>query len=613
MNDEEEDDEEEVSSSDQDTLSSSLINKNDSNSEDEELNNTEPSTTNNKKDENNAAQANTITANTASNTNVETVVNELNNNNNNNKNILTENRINKKPSNNGLETNVTNGNTAKSHNNNNNINNGDSIEKTINEPQLNISLLEMERKAVKINREEDCRVTFSGRGLQEYYEKNDNSVVLEEIMRCFKSRTENHRIDKIKRCRIYYDEESKQYALLIVARNKVDANKLKGKWPTNAFGSGITRIRNKDVWTICLDLKEELSDEIVKELKQLGIVNPTRHSSFATNKPSLLIKANVNSMEMFLKLFRTGIWLNGKHIDIFPWIYPPRLCNTCGKYGHNDYDTACKTPTGGIKCLKCGAAHSTTGCQIKNSSELLCYFCHQDGENDNHAAFSGFECYRFKLEQVKHNRYVIELLQDAGLINHEFEALKQHVQSAARNKKLIKPTRIGNNNANEIKLDQNTLNQLEKFIVNRFNTGIMPKMREENENLRKTVNKQIDTLTSKLKTVSNRIEAVVDTVNAHGEYIVKLVDNNVVENILEIRKDQLAQFAESKRTNELLAKLLNGNNNSATSGMSSNRLTLQPQTPATLRNTNTNNAQMNKKRPNTEYENNNTQIGSGNI
>jgi len=433
--------------------------------------------------------------------------------------------------------------------------------KTVNEENLDISLLENERKAVKFSREEDCRLTFTGSGLQEYFEKENNESIMNEVLRCFKNRSSKLRVDKIKKCRIYFDEEINQYALLIVACNKEDALKLKNKWPTNAFTNGITRVRNKDTWTICFDLKPELDENNVNRLASFGIYNPVRHVNHATNKATLLVKAKVKCMENFLKLFRTGIWLNNSHIDIFPWIYPPRLCNTCGKYGHNDYESDCKSAQNSIRCLKCGGQHITKDCQIKSAAELLCFYCNEEGDDDNHAAFSGIECCRFKMEQVKHNRYVFELLQDAGLINHEFEALKQHVQATARNKKkLVKPSKIVNTANGEQTLDKNTLNLLEKFIINRFNNGIMPKFREETENLKKSLNKRIDLMQNNINKVNNSIKDIVDTVNNHGNYIGALIDGRVLENIQEIRNDQREQMQESKQTNDLLKKLLMGSN-----------------------------------------------------
>ncbi len=485
-------------------------------------------------------------------------INEKNDKNNNS----TENN-NKKNNINNNNNNENNNNTNNNKNNNNNkaLNERD---RTINEPNMNISLLESERKAVKASREEDCRLTFIGDGLQEYHEQDDNDAILNEIMRCFKNRTDKNRIDKIKKCRISFDEDVGKFTLLIVACNKEDVMKMKGKWPTNAFKQGITRIKNKDIWTICFDLKDDIDDEVIHKLESLGIYNPTRHVTHATNKATILVKAKVKCMENFLKLFRIGFWINNHHIDIYPWIYPPRLCNTCGRYGHNNYDGTCKTPQGQIRCLKCAAAHSTNNCSIKSATELLCYFCHEEGDDDNHAAFSGIECCKFKMEQVKHNRYVFELLQDAGLIKHEFEALKQHMQATVRNKKKItKP--IINKATGESGLDKDTMALIERFIINRFNNGIMPKFREETESLKKSLNKQIDGFRLNINNINNNIESITNTVNVHGEFINTMMDSKVVENIIEIRSDQRQQMKETKQTNELLKMLLKNNGNKSNS------------------------------------------------
>jgi len=573
-----------IDDTDEDTLSSSTIGTNvleDSNNDNEtsESENDEQAQTETKSDNKNVestlvnnqndiqmkngsqnCKATNKNTNTATNTKTihENIPNKTNK-------ITTESGMN---NNNGTmqNTNITNNNSNKEMNS--------QKDRTINEPNLDISLLETERKAIKISREEDCRITFTGDGLQEFFEKEDNDQVLNEILRCFKNRTGKNRLDKIKKCRIFFDEDINKYTLLIVACNKEDVKKLKGKWPTNAFRNGIVRIRNKDKWTICFDFKDDLNSDAIKKLESYGVFNPVRHVSYATNKATLLVKANVKCMENFLKIFRTGIWINGVHIDIFPWIYPPRLCNTCGKYGHNDYENHCKSSQESIRCLKCGANHSTGECTIKTATELLCYFCSEDGEDDNHAAFSGTECCRFKMEQVKHNRYVCELLQDAGLITHEFEALKQHVQSVSRNKKRItKPSKIANKNAGETKLDKDTMTIIEKFIVDRFNNGIMPKFREETELLKKNLNKQIEGLKNNINAVNNNIEQVASTVNVHADFLGSLMDEKVLENILEIRNDQRKQMYETKQTNELLKKLLSGVNDEQSAQRTQSNLT----------------------------------------
>jgi len=392
---------------------------------------------------------------------------------------------------------------------------------------LNVTLLPVEVKAIEESRRHDNRITFSGKGLRMYY--GNSSETRKEFLKYVGGALKG----ELKKCKVIRDSSGVEY-LLVIPKLITDVNTIKRfQFKKEAFGEGLKRIKNKESFKVCFDLNLaiELDDDIKNKLNQLGLRNAQRHKTFK-GVTTALVKAEVNGLRLFLKLFKTGIDINDKHLDIYPWLYQPIQCNMCAKYGHNDNEKPCKSDT--LHCLKCAEPHGTRDCSSK-INKFKCLYCMILAPNQcDHAAFSADRCTKYKIEIVKLNRYVISLLINAELINHEFEAIRQHRIAAEyiRFNELpsLNDDRLADNENEEEASGNNkiTVSDFEFLVRKRIDELVAPLVISESEKLRTEINNKTEKLEKQINSQKTLLIKVRDATNAHATVLHKLSSDQVI-------------------------------------------------------------------------------------
>jgi len=98
----------------------------------------------------------------------------------------------------------------------------------------------------------------------------------------------------------------------------------------------------------------------------------------------------------------SGLFIEGKHMNICKSLTEPKRCLKCQKYGH--YATECKATTD--TCAQCGKPHCTTQGLITDTATFCCTNC-IDVEAIGHGAVDR-ECPAFKTQHWKMQEWVRE-------------------------------------------------------------------------------------------------------------------------------------------------------------------------------------------------------------
>ena len=169
----------------------------------------------------------------------------------------------------------------------------------------------------------------------------------------------------------------------------------------------------------------------------------------------------------------------------------------------------------------------------------------------DHAAFSADRCTKLKIEIVKLNRYVISLLINAELINHEFEAIRQHRIAAEYmrfNELPILNDESLAENENETEKSGNnkiTVSDFE-FLVRRIDEIVAPLVISESEKLRNEINNKTENLEKQINNQRNLLIKVRDATNSHTVVLNKLNNDQVIAGLESLPK--IVEMLKSKST-----------------------------------------------------------------
>jgi hypothetical protein len=131
---------------------------------------------------------------------------------------------------------------------------------------------------------------------------------------------------------------------------------------------------------------------------------------------------------------QTGLFIEGKHVNIRKKLIEPRRCLKCQKFGH--YVPDCKADKD--ICARCSGQHRTSECKVTSTTEFSCSNCL--GENRKGHGAADRNCPAFKTEsdrllnRTPDNRYKYFPTSAPGtwtLLNEPDIANAQHQQSPA--------------------------------------------------------------------------------------------------------------------------------------------------------------------------------------
>lgn len=145
----------------------------------------------------------------------------------------------------------------------------------------------------------------------------------------------------------------------------------------------IQREPNATYSVVVHGVETEIPDiEISNHLKSINLQHRycKRIIAKATNRETRMIRIITGQVTTFEQLLANGIYFKCRHYAVEPSKPPTPIPTPCGKCSQFTHTTEkCLTP---IKCLKCGAAHSTSNCQTE--LPIKCGSCNVEG----HVAWS---------------------------------------------------------------------------------------------------------------------------------------------------------------------------------------------------------------------------------
>ncbi|CAF0830660.1 unnamed protein product [Brachionus calyciflorus] len=237
----------------------------------------------------------------------------------------------------------------------------------------------------------------------------------------------------------------------IMEHNKIEKNKMKievdnyydymkliGPWPVNSFNTGVmarptppklvVNIINVDK-AIVIDR----DDKKIKEMEDIyGLINVERITT-KENEPTNKLKANVRSINDFIKCIKQGIYisLTSKKHKVTPSIIHSKVCNNCGSINHK----ICKMNK---RCLRCGDYdHDRESCK-KWPKCINCGGKHSCNSND---------CEKLNEKTLLINAYAISILEGEGIIENKNRVLRTN-RSNSNNDEVV--ATINDNNLDEI-------------------------------------------------------------------------------------------------------------------------------------------------------------------
>ncbi|CAF0951752.1 unnamed protein product [Brachionus calyciflorus] len=232
------------------------------------------------------------------------------------------------------------------------------------------------------------------------------------------------RLDELKRCvgvlnpgmiLPIVDKDTEVMSLKVTVNNYHDYLKLIGKWPTNAFKSGVNVEPLPYNLTVVIsnvdkDINITSSDTRIRQTEKVyGLTNFERIRT-RDNKPTTKLKAQAKSISDYIEVLKKGIYLGitSKRHHVTPNIIYPNVCKKCGNLSHREKECnneAC--------CLKCGKKQHT-----KSECEAYCTNC-----TGPHPCNSEL-CHKIVEKTYSLNKYTLEILLGESIIKKKEEILK---------------------------------------------------------------------------------------------------------------------------------------------------------------------------------------------
>jgi gas vesicle protein len=170
---------------------------------------------------------------------------------------------------------------------------------------------------------------------------------------------------------------------------------------------GTSNIRNKLYYVLAefvpttFDAGSSYAHAKVEEDSALG-TNVIGHSKYikpthlrASNQRVAHVVFGFNERNGANMAIETGMFVEGKHVNVRKMLTEPRRCLKCQKFGHYVPDCKANTDT----CARCGGEHRTTQCTITDTASFRCTNCTDTGAKGHGAADRN--CPTFKAEKEK--------------------------------------------------------------------------------------------------------------------------------------------------------------------------------------------------------------------
>jgi hypothetical protein len=119
----------------------------------------------------------------------------------------------------------------------------------------------------------------------------------------------------------------------------------------------------------------------------------------SNNQKMAHVTVGFNTRHAANAAIQTGLFIEGKHVDIRKKLTEPRRCLKCQKYGHFIVD--CKTDED--TCTRCSGKHRTSTCKETNTANFACSNCTGTSAKGHRAADRNCSAFKTELDKL-HNR-----------------------------------------------------------------------------------------------------------------------------------------------------------------------------------------------------------------
>ncbi|CAF1124551.1 unnamed protein product [Brachionus calyciflorus] len=219
------------------------------------------------------------------------------------------------------------------------------------------------------------------------------------------------RLDELKRCvgvsnplmiLPVVDKDTEVTSLKIVVDNYHDFLKLTGKWPNNAFTSGVSiESLPPNLSVVITSVEKDITisneDKRIKHIEQVYGLSNVERIFTADKKPTMKLRARVKTVLSYIEVLKHGIYLDitSKRHQVTPNIIYSKVCKQCGNLNHREREWKSKT-----LCLKCGQdPHPSYDCMAKC---IKCHGLHQ---------CSSELCSKLVEKTLNNNKYTIDIYQ----------------------------------------------------------------------------------------------------------------------------------------------------------------------------------------------------------